>query len=106
MGGKSSYVKMIATLALMGQIGCPVPAESASLSIFDNIFTRMGAGDDIAVGRSTLMCELLRTNSILRAATKRSLVIIDELGRGTSTHDGVALALSILNYFVRKVLLN
>jgi DNA mismatch repair protein MSH3 len=103
MGGKSSYVRMIALISLLGQIGSYVPAEFASLCIFDNIFTRMGAEDDLSSGRSTFMCELVRTANILHLATSKSLVIIDELGRGTSTHDGCAIALATLRYIVNKI---
>jgi len=103
MGGKSLYVRMIALCCLMGQIGCPVPASHARLSPYDNIFTRMGAGDDVASGMSTFMVELFRTSRILQKVTSRSLVILDELGRGTSTHDGVAIAKSTLQYIVETI---
>jgi len=103
MGGKSSYVRMVAIISLMGQIGSHVPASFAKLPVLDNIFTRMGAGDDLASGRSTFMTELFRTSRIIQAATPRSLVILDELGRGTSTHDGVAIAQATLNYFLTSV---
>ena len=103
MGGKSSYVRTAALISLMGQIGSWVPATSASLPIFDNIFTRMGADDDLARGRSTFLNELHRTSRIIRNATSKSLVILDELGRGTSTHDGVAIAIATLKHLVRKI---
>eukprot|EP01039_Chlorochromonas_danica_P008313 gene8313-9165_t len=103
MGGKSSYVRTLGIICLMGQMGSFVPAEEASLCIFDNIFTRMGAEDDLASGRSTFMCELLRTSQILHTASSTSLVIIDELGRGTSTYDGCAIALATLKYVVHKI---
>ncbi len=103
MGGKSSYVRMVSLVCLMGQIGAHVPAEFASLPILDNIFTRMGSGDDLAMGRSTFMTELYRTAKIIRCATSRSLVVLDELGRGTSTHDGVSIALATLKHFVSKI---
>lgn len=103
MGGKSSYVRMLGIICLMGQMGSFVPAEEARLCIFDNIFTRMGAEDDLASGRSTFMCELLRTSQILHTASSTSLVIIDELGRGTSTYDGCAIALATLKYIVHKI---
>ncbi|RYG67647.1 MutS family DNA mismatch repair protein [archaeon] len=103
MGGKSSYVRMLGSICLLGQIGSCVPAENASLCIFDNIFTRMGAEDDLSLGRSTFMCELVRTSKILHSATSSSLVMIDELGRGTSTHDGCAIALATLKYFIHKI---
>jgi DNA mismatch repair ATPase MutS len=103
MGGKSSYVRMIALICLLGQIGAHVPAESAKLCIFDRIFTRMGAGDDLAAGHSTFMSELHRTNFILSRATPRSLVILDELGRGTATNDGLAIAQATLSYCLRTI---
>ena len=103
MGGKSSYVRMIALICLLGQLGCHVPALEAKLIVFDNIFTRMGAGDDLASGMSTFMVELYRTSSILERVTPRSLVILDELGRGTSTHDGMAIAKATLNYFIENI---
>ena len=103
MGGKSSYVRMIALISLMGQIGAHVPADEAFLFPFDNILTRMGAGDDLAAGQSTFMAELSRTAGIIKLATSQSLVILDELGRGTSTFDGVAIAISTLRYIVRTI---
>lgn len=103
MGGKSSYVRMIAVIAIMGQIGSHVPADFAQLTVFENIFTRMGAGDDLASGTSTFMAELYRTSLIIQKATRRSLVILDELGRGTSTHDGVAIAKATLRYFINRI---
>lgn len=103
MGGKSSYVRMVALICLMAQIGACVPAESAKLCIFDRIFTRMGAGDDLAAGHSTFMSELHRTNYILQRASSRSLVILDELGRGTATNDGLAIAQATLKYVLRRL---
>ena len=103
MGGKSSYVRMIALICLLGQIGAHVPADSAKLCIFDHIFTRMGAGDDLAAGHSTFMSELHRTNFILQRATSRSLVLLDELGRGTAANDGLAIAQATLNYFTNTI---
>jgi DNA mismatch repair protein MSH3 len=102
-GGKSSYVRMIALISLMGQIGCHVPASEANLFPIDGIFTRMGSGDDLASGLSTFVAELSRTNYILKKANSRSLVILDELGRGTSTHDGVAIATATLRYFLTRI---
>ncbi|KAL8840452.1 MAG: hypothetical protein Q9170_001328 [Blastenia crenularia] len=102
MGGKSSYVRQIALIAIMGQIGSYVPAESAKLGMLDAVFTRMGAFDNMMAGESTFMVELSETSDILKQATSRSLVILDELGRGTSTHDGVAIAEAVLDHVVRN----
>ncbi|PLB54223.1 DNA mismatch repair protein msh3 [Aspergillus steynii IBT 23096] len=103
MGGKSSYVRQIALIAIMGQIGSYVPAQSAKLGMLDAVFTRMGAFDNMLAGESTFMVELSETADILKQATPRSLVILDELGRGTSTHDGVAIAQAVLDYVVRSL---
>ncbi|KAI9814853.1 MAG: Mismatch repair protein msh3 [Thelocarpon impressellum] len=102
MGGKSSYVRQVALIVIMGQIGSYVPAASAKLGMLDAVFTRMGAFDNMMAGESTFMVELSETSDILKQATPRSLVIMDELGRGTSTHDGVAIAQAVLDYVVRK----
>lgn len=102
MGGKSSYVRQIALISIMGQVGSYVPAESAKLGMLDAVFTRMGAFDNMLAGESTFMVELCETADILKQATPRSLVILDELGRGTSTHDGVAIAQAVLDYMVRN----
>lgn len=103
MGGKSSYVRQVALIAIMGQIGSYVPAESATLGMLDAVFTRMGAFDNMLAGESTFMVELSETADILKQATPRSLVILDELGRGTSTHDGVAIAQAVLDHMLRSV---
>ncbi|KAF3481816.1 DNA mismatch repair protein Msh3 [Arthroderma uncinatum] len=103
MGGKSSYVRQIALICIMGQIGSYVPAESATLGMLDAVYTRMGAFDNMLAGESTFMVELSETADILKQATPRSLVILDELGRGTSTHDGVAIAQAVLDYMVRSL---
>ncbi|KAH3986581.1 DNA mismatch repair protein MSH3 [Parastagonospora nodorum] len=103
MGGKSSYVRSAALIAIMGQIGSYVPAESAKLDMLDAVFTRMGALDNMLKGESTFMVELNETADILRSATSRSLIILDELGRGTSTFDGVAIAEAVLDYVIRDV---
>ncbi|KAJ5491412.1 DNA mismatch repair protein msh3 [Penicillium diatomitis] len=103
MGGKSSYVRQVALIAIMGQIGSYVPAASAKLGLLDAVFTRMGAFDNMLAGESTFMVELSETADILKQATPRSLVILDELGRGTSTHDGVAIAQAVLDYMVRTI---
>ncbi|KAL2809622.1 DNA mismatch repair protein msh3 [Aspergillus granulosus] len=103
MGGKSSYVRQVALISIMGQIGSYVPAQSAKLGMLDAVFTRMGAFDNMLAGESTFMVELSETADILKQATPRSLVILDELGRGTSTHDGVAIAQAVLDYMVRSL---
>ncbi|XP_055418814.1 DNA mismatch repair protein Msh3 isoform X4 [Bubalus kerabau] len=103
MGGKSSYIKQVALITVMAQIGSYVPAEEATIGIVDGIFTRMGAADNIYKGQSTFMEELTDTAEIIRKATPQSLVILDELGRGTSTHDGIAIAYATLEYFIRDV---
>ena len=102
MGGKSSYVRSVALIAIMAQIGSYVPCDSADLGILDAVFTRMGAFDNMMAGESTFMVELSETSDILKLATDRSLVVLDELGRGTSTHDGMAIAGSVLDYMVRE----
>ncbi|KAF1355269.1 DNA mismatch repair protein-like protein msh3 [Delphinella strobiligena] len=101
MGGKSSYVRSVALISIMAQIGSWVPASSARLSLLDAVFTRMGAFDNMLKGESTFMVELSETSDILKQATPRSLIILDELGRGTSTHDGVAIAQAVLDHLVR-----
>uniref|UniRef100_A0AAA9RYQ0 DNA mismatch repair protein MSH3 n=1 Tax=Bos taurus TaxID=9913 RepID=A0AAA9RYQ0_BOVIN len=103
MGGKSSYIKQVALITVMAQIGSYVPAEEATIGIVDGIFTRMGAADNIYKGQSTFMEELTDTAEIIRKATPQSLVILDELGRGTSTHDGIAIAYATLEHFIRDV---
>ncbi|PGH27892.1 DNA mismatch repair protein MSH3 [Polytolypa hystricis UAMH7299] len=103
MGGKSSYVRQVALISIMGQIGSYVPADSATLGMLDAVYTRMGAFDNMLAGESTFMVELSETADILKQATPRSLVILDELGRGTSTHDGVAIAQAVLDYMVRNL---
>ncbi|KAG9247504.1 DNA mismatch repair protein msh3 [Calycina marina] len=102
MGGKSSYVRSLALLCIMAQIGSYVPATCATISLLDSIHVRMGASDNIFNNQSTFQVELSETSEILKTATPKSLVILDELGRGTSTHDGVAIAGSVLDYVVRE----
>lgn len=101
-GGKSSYTRMAALVAILAQTGSYVPAESAILSPFDSIYARMGSSDSIAKGMSSLMVELAETSRILRDANSRSLVVLDELGRGTSTYDGTAIAHATLGHLVRE----
>ncbi|GME28384.1 hypothetical protein GTA08_BOTSDO02991 [Neofusicoccum parvum] len=103
MGGKSSYVRQAALICIMAQVGSYVPASSAKLGMLDAVFTRMGAFDNMMAGESTFMVELSETADILKQASPRSLVILDELGRGTSTHDGVAIAQAVLDYMVREI---
>nr|XP_046202584.1 DNA mismatch repair protein Msh3 isoform X3 [Oncorhynchus gorbuscha] len=103
MGGKSSYIRQVALVSIMAQVGSYVPATEARLGILDGIYTRMGASDSIYKGRSTFMEELTEASEIVSRATERSLVILDELGRGTSTHDGIAIAYATLEYFIRDV---
>ncbi|KAB5551264.1 muts domain V-domain-containing protein [Coniochaeta sp. 2T2.1] len=102
MGGKSSYVRAVALLVLLAQVGSYVPAAAMSLTLTDAIHTRMGARDNLFRGESTFMVEVSETAAILRSATPRSLVILDELGRGTSTHDGAAIAQAVLDYVVKE----
>lgn len=102
MGGKSSYSRQVALISIMAQIGSYVPADSARLGILDSVYTRMGAFDSIFTAQSTFMVELSETAAILKSASPRSLVILDELGRGTSTHDGLAIAGAVLDWIVRE----
>ncbi len=103
MSGKSTYMRQLALTVIMAQMGCFVPAQSADLPVFDRIFTRIGASDDLIAGQSTFMVEMMEANQALRHATKDSLILFDELGRGTATYDGMALAQSIIEYIQTNV---
>jgi len=103
MGGKSTYLRQVALICIMAQCGSLVPATSASLPILDRVFTRIGAGDNLAEGKSTFLVEMEETATICTQATKNSLVILDEVGRGTSTFDGIALAQAIVEYLYLTV---
>ncbi len=103
MGGKSTYLRQVALLAVMTQMGSFVPAEYARLPIFDRIFTRIGASDNLARGRSTFMVEMTETAAILNSASPRSLIILDEIGRGTATYDGLSLAWAVVEYLHDQV---
>src|SRR5262249_2525155 len=98
MGGKSTYLRQAALIAILAQIGSFVPAEAATLPVIDRVFTRIGASDNLARGRSTFMVEMTETAAILNTATPRSLIVLDEIGRGTATYDGLALAWAVVEY--------
>lgn len=103
MGGKSTYMRQLATIVIMAQIGSFVPASYASLPLFDQVFTRIGASDDLVSGQSTFMVEMMEANYALTHATKQSLILFDEIGRGTSTFDGMAIAQAMIEYIIEQV---
>lgn len=100
MAGKSTYLRQVALIAIMAQIGSYVPAASAEIGMIDRVFTRIGASDDLSRGQSTFMVEMVETANILNNATNRSLIILDEIGRGTSTYDGISIAWSVAEYLL------
>lgn len=102
MAGKSTFIRQVAIITLMAQIGCYVPAEKAKIGVVDRIFTRVGASDDLALGQSTFMVEMSEVSNILKNATHNSLIILDEIGRGTSTFDGLSIAWSVAEYIHDK----
>ncbi len=103
MAGKSTYMRQVALSVIMAQMGCFVPASEANISVVDRVFTRVGASDDLATGQSTFMVEMTEIANILNNATKNSLLILDEVGRGTSTYDGLSIAWSVLEYISGKI---
>ena len=102
MAGKSTYMRQVALIVLMAQMGSFVPAKSARVGVVDRVFTRIGASDDLAAGQSTFMVEMTEVAALLSHATKRSLLILDEIGRGTSTYDGMAIARAVLEHCADK----
>ena len=103
MGGKSTYMREVALMIIMAQIGSFVPAKYANLTIFDQIFTRIGASDDLISGQSTFMVEMLEANNALRYANENSLILFDEIGRGTATFDGMAIAQAMIEYIAKNI---
>ena len=103
MGGKSTYLRQTALIVILAQMGSFVPARSARLGVVDRVFTRIGASDNLARGRSTFMVEMTETAAILHTATPRSLILLDEVGRGTSTYDGLAIAWAAMEYLHARV---
>ena len=103
MAGKSTFMRQMANIVVMAQIGSFVPASYANIPIFDKIFTRIGASDDLVSGESTFMVEMMEANNAITNATENSLILFDELGRGTATYDGMSLAAAIIEYIHDKV---
>ncbi len=103
MGGKSTFLRQNAVIAILAQAGCFVPAQQAEIGIIDAVYTRIGASDDLSKDRSTFMVEMEETANIIKKSTSKSLVIMDEVGRGTSTEDGLSLATAICDYMYHKV---
>ena len=103
MAGKSTYMRQLGIIAIMTQIGCFVPAKEAKMPVFDQIFTRIGASDDLVSGESTFMVEMIEATNAINNATKNSLILFDELGRGTATYDGMSLAQAILEYTNNRI---
>lgn len=103
MSGKSTYMRQVALMAIMNQIGCFVPADEAELPVFDQIFTRIGAADDLISGQSTFMVEMMESKYAVENGTENSLILLDEIGRGTSTYDGMAIAQAIIEYIHHKI---
>ena len=103
MAGKSTYMRQVALITIMAHIGCFVPCDSCNISLVDRIFTRIGASDNLAMGQSTFMVEMKEVADIIQNATSNSLLILDEVGRGTSTFDGLAIANSIIEYIAENI---
>lgn len=103
MAGKSTYMRQVAIITLMAHIGCFVPAKSAKIALTDRIFTRIGASDDLSGGQSTFMVEMIEVATILNYATSSSLLVLDEIGRGTSTFDGLSIAWAVLEYITKNI---
>jgi DNA mismatch repair protein MutS len=103
MAGKSTYARQVALIVLMAQVGSFVPADAATIGVVDRVFTRVGASDDLASGQSTFMMEMTETANILHHATRRSLIVLDEIGRGTSTFDGLSIAWSVAEYVHNEI---
>ena len=103
MAGKSTYMRQNALIVILAQIGSWIPADYAKIGLVDKVFTRVGASDDLTLGQSTFMVEMIETSYILNSATDRSFILLDEIGRGTSTYDGVAIAWSVAEYIATKI---